>query len=69
MTQYIRYRHFKDLVALGDHLYKVREQYRIVTVITRDLADTTLGFTLEALIIYEQQELSGAKEPGEERNG
>jgi hypothetical protein len=64
MTQYISYRHFKDLVALGDHLYKVREQYRIVTVTTRDLADTTLGFTLEALIIYEDKELSG-----EGRNG
>jgi hypothetical protein len=55
MTQLISYRHFKDLAALGDHLYKTREQYRIITVVTRDLADTGLGFTLEALIVYEDK--------------
>jgi hypothetical protein len=56
MMQTIIYRHFKDLASLGDYLFVAREQYRIVSLVTRDIPDQGLGFKLEALIVFETRE-------------
>jgi hypothetical protein len=56
MKQTIIYRHAKDLASLGDYLLRASDQYRIVTVVTRDIPDRGLGFTLEALIVFEIRE-------------